>query len=219
MSLLAGLTPPLTEQAEDIDRVWNGFLVAALVVGALVWGLIAFVVIRYRRRSGALPSQVREHIPLEIAYTVVPLLIVIALFVVTFTSVRAIDEVDDDVDLTVEVIGFQWQWRFNYPDAGVAVVGTETELPELVLPAGAAVQFDVTSIDVVHSFWIPGFRYKRDMFPGEVQTFQVDITGDVGDYPDSGICAEFCGLDHHKMRFDVRIVDQAEFEQWLEAQR
>ena len=153
---------------------------------------------------------------MEIGYTVVPLLIVIVLFAVTFTSVRAIEDVDGDADLTVEVIGFQWQWRFNYPESGVAVVGTELERPELVLPAGATVQFDVTSIDVVHSFWIPGFRYKRDMFPGQVETFQVDITGDTGEYPNDGICAEFCGLDHTTMRFDVRIVTPDEFAQWLE---
>lgn len=215
--MIAGLPPPLTEQAEDIDRVWNGFLVAALVVGVLVWGLIAYVVVRYRRRSPDLPRQVRENIPVEVAYTVVPLLIIVALFAVTFTSVRAIDDVDDDVDLTVEVIGFQWQWRFNYPD-GVEVVGTETTAPELVLPAGTTVQFDLTSVDVVHSFWIPGFRFKRDMFPGEVQTFQVDITGEPGEYPDAGVCAEFCGLDHTSMRFDVRIVSADEFEQWLQEQ-
>ena len=216
MGVIAGLPPPLTEQAEDIDRVWNGFLVAALAVGVLVWGLIAYVVVRYRRRSSDLPRQVRENIPVEVAYTVVPLLIIVALFAVTFTSVRAIDDVDDDVDLTVEVVGFQWQWRFNYPGTGVEVVGTETQTPELVLPAGAAVQFDLTSVDVVHSFWIPGFRFKRDMFPGEVQTFQVDITGEPGDYPNAGVCAEFCGLDHTSMRFDVRIVSPDEFTQWLE---
>ena len=212
MSLVAGLAPPLTEQAEDIDRVWNGFLIAALVVGVFVWLLIVYVVFRYRRRSGALPRQVHENIPMEIFYTVVPLLIVIVLFAVTFTSVRAIEDVDGDADLTIEVIGFQWQWRFNYPESGVAVVGTELEQPELVLPAGATVQFDVTSIDVIHSFWIPGFRYKRDMFPGQVETFQVDITGDTGEYPNDGICAEFCGLDHTTMRFDVRIVTPDEFD-------
>ena len=215
MSVVASLAPPLTEQAEDIDRVWNGFLVAALIVGVLVWGVIIYIVIRHRRRGSALPRQVRENIPIEIAYTVIPLLIVVVLFAVTFTSVNAIEEVDDDADLTIEVIGFQWQWRFNYPD-GVSVVGTDAERPELVLPVGAKVQFDVTSIDVVHSFWIPGFRYKRDMFPGQIETFQVDITGDPGEYPSSGICAEFCGLDHTSMRFDVRILDADEFAEWLE---
>ena len=96
-----------------------------------------------------------------------PLLIVAVLFAVTFVSVNAIDEVDDDVELVVEVIGFQWQWQFDYPEAGVSVVGTDATTPELVLPADTSVRFDLRSIDVIHSFWIPGFRFKRDMFPGE----------------------------------------------------
>ena len=87
-------------------------------------------------------------------------------------------------------------------------------MPELVLPAGASVQFDLTSRDVVHSFFITGFRFKRDMFPGQVQSFQVDIGERTGSWPDAGICAEFCGLDHHKMRFDVRIVPPDEFAEW-----
>ncbi|MET0143931.1 MAG: cytochrome c oxidase subunit II, partial [Ilumatobacteraceae bacterium] len=204
------MPPPLTEQASDIDRVWAGFFIIAVVVGVLVAALVAIVVIRFRRRPGndALPEQTRAHIPLEIAYTVVPLLIVIGLFAVTFVSVRALDEVDPpaDVDLVVDVTGFQWQFQFDYPASGVTVTGTDDTAPELVLPTGASVRFDLTSIDVIHSFWIPGFRFKRDMFPGQVQSFQVDVADRTGFFEDTGVCAEFCGLDHHKMRFSVRVV-------------
>lgn len=209
-----GLDPPLTEQAEDVDRVWNGFLVAGLAVGALVAVLVVWVIVRYRRRSSELPPQRRELIPVEVTYTLVPLLIVAALFGVTFVSTEAIDEVDDAADLTVQVTGFQWQWQFDYPGSGISVVGTETRRPELVLPAGVTVRFDLTSIDVIHSFWIPGFRYKRDVFPGQMQTFQVDVGDVTGEFPDTGVCAEFCGLDHTSMRFDVRIVTPEEFAAW-----
>lgn len=207
--------PPLTDQAEDIDRVWNVFLVGALVVGGLVAGLLVYIVIRFRRRERALPRQVRENIPIEIAYTVVPLLIVIGLFAITFVSVRAVDDVDDDHELLVEVTGFQWQWQFDYPEAGVSVIGTEDTIPELVLPADTSVRFDLVSIDVIHSFWIPGFRFKRDVFPRQETSFSVDVGSRTGSFPNSGVCAEFCGLDHHKMRFSVRIVTPEEFEQWL----
>jgi cytochrome c oxidase subunit 2 len=210
------LAPPLTEQAADIDRVWNGFLAGAVAVAAGVAVTLLFVVVRYRRRSSALPRQRRENIPVEITYTVVPLLVVIGLFAVTFASVQALEEVDDDPDLTVEVVGFQWQWQFTYPDSGVRVIGSDGELPELVLPTGARVQFDLTSVDVIHSFWIPGFRYKRDLFPGQTQVFQVDVGDTPGDYPNSGVCAEFCGLDHDAMRFSVRIVTPDEFDAWLQ---
>jgi cytochrome c oxidase subunit 2 len=165
-----------------------------------------------------LPRQRREHIPVEITYMAVPLVIVAALFGLTFVSTEAIDDVDDDPDLTVEVIGFQWQWQFDYPASGVSVLGTETERPELVLPAGTRVQFDLRSVDVIHSFWIPGFRFKRDIFPGQTQTFQVDVGDTTGDFPDTGVCAEFCGLDHWRMRFDVRVVTPEEFAAWEQEQ-
>jgi cytochrome c oxidase subunit II len=210
----AGLAPPLTEQAHEIDDVWAGFLIAAIVLGVIVVGLIVYVVIRYRRRGGGLPVQRREHIPLEVAYTVVPLLIVGVLFGVTFASVNAVDEKVPNPDVTVVVTGFQWQWQFDYPASGVRVTGSEAVRPELVLPAGRSVRFELTSLDVIHSFWIPGFRFKRDVFPGQTQTFDVDIGNLSGSWPDSGVCAEFCGLDHDKMRFSVRIVTPAEFTAW-----
>jgi cytochrome c oxidase subunit II len=207
--------PPLTEQAEDIDRVWDVFLYIALGVAALVAVLIAIVVIRFRRRGRGLPPQLRENIRLEAGYTAVPLAIVGGLFALTVVSTQAIDEVDDDVDLVVEVIGSQWQWEFDYPEAGVEVVGSEQVVPELVLPAGSSVRFDMTSRDVIHSFWVPGFRFKRDVFPNQTTTFQVDVADRTGFFENTGVCAEFCGLDHHKMRFSVRIVTPEEFEQWL----
>jgi cytochrome c oxidase subunit 2 len=213
---IAQLAPPLTEQAGDIDRVWNGFLIAALAVGAIVAVLIVSVMVRFRRRSSALPHQRRENIPVEITYVVVPLLIVIALFAVTFVSVQAVDDARPDPDLTIEVTGFQWQWQFDYPDAGVRVIGTDAEVPELVLPAAATVHFELTSVDVIHSFWITGFRYKRDLFPGQTQEFDVVIGDATGEFPLTGVCAEFCGLDHTSMRFSVRVVTPDEFDRWVQ---
>jgi cytochrome c oxidase subunit 2 len=200
----------------DIDRVWNAFLIAALVVGAIVAVLILYVMVRFRRRGSALPHQRRENIPVEITYVVVPFLLVVALFAVTFVSVKAVDDPQPDPDLTVEVVGFQWQWQFDYPDSGVSVIGTDTEIPELVLPAAATVHFELTSIDVIHSFWITGFRYKRDVFPGQVQEFDVVIGDATGEFPLTGVCAEFCGLDHTSMRFSVRVVTPEEFERWVQ---
>jgi cytochrome c oxidase subunit II len=213
---LAPLTPPpLTEQADDIDRVWNVFLYIGLGVGALVVVLVAIVVIRFRRRGQDLPRQRHENIPLEVGYTAVPLLVVGGLFALTVYSTQAVDEVEDDVDLVVEVVGFQWQWQFAYPEAGVEVVGTDRVVPELVLPAGASVRFDMTSLDVIHSFWIPGFRFKRDVFPDQETSFQVDVSERTGFFENTGVCAEFCGLDHTTMRFSVRIVTPDEFDAWL----
>lgn len=213
--MIVATPPPLTDQADDIERVWNVFVLIALVVGVFVVGLICYAIVRFRSRGDSLPKQVHYNIPVEVAYTVIPLLVVIGLFAITFTSVRAIDSGDDDPDLVVDVVAFQWQWQFGYPESGATVVGTASGYPELVLPAGASVEFSLTSADVIHSFWIPGFRFKRDIFPGETTTFQVDVGEHTGSYPASGVCAEFCGLDHHKMHFSVRIVAAAEFERWL----
>ncbi len=210
--------PPLTEQAEDLDRVWDVFLIIGGLIGLLVAVLVLMVILR-GRKSTEMPKQVREHIPIELAYTVVPFLIVVALFVMTVGSVRAVDHLDDDdadIDLVVEVNAFQWQWQFVYPDAGVVETGTNDERPELALPAGATVRFDLTALDVIHSFWIPGFRFKRDVFPGEETSFQVDVGTTTGSWPDTGVCAEFCGLDHATMRFDVSVLSADEFARWLE---
>jgi cytochrome c oxidase subunit 2 len=97
----------------------------------------------------------------------------------------------------------------------VQVLGSEQVVPELVLPAGSSVEFQLTSLDVIHSFWIPGFRFKRDVFPGETTSFQVDVSERTGIFENTGVCAEFCGLDHHEMRFSVRIVTPEEFDRWL----
>jgi len=218
---MSRLPPPLTEQAEEIERVWNLFLIGAVAMFAFVAVLVVFILVRFRRRSDRLPRQVRENIPFELSYTFIPLAIVLGLFVITFITVRSVDaeaESADDVDLVVDVIGFRWQWRFEYPDSGVVVNGSEQVVPELVLPASSTVRFELTSVDVIHSFWIPGFRYKRDMFPNAESTVDVDMTATTGTYPAGGVCAEFCGLDHHKMFFDLRVVTPEEFEVWLAEQ-
>ena len=127
----------------------------------------------------------------------------------------AVDDTGATAPLVVEVVAFQWQWEFDYPESGAQVIGTANILPELVLPAGSSVRFDLTSLDVIHSFWIPGFRFKRDVFPEETTSFEVDVSDRTGFFRNTGVCAEFCGLDHDKMRFSVRIVTPDEFDQWL----
>jgi cytochrome c oxidase subunit 2 len=196
--------------------VWDLFLYLGLAVLAFVVVLVLYIIVRYRRRDDQLPRQKHYNIPMEITYTVVPLLVVLALFAVTFVTVNAVEDSDDDPDLTVEVTAFQWQWAFDYPEAGFTVVGgPENDDPELVLPANSTVEFELRSLDVVHSFWITAFRFKRDVIPGSPSTFTVDIGDQVGYYANAGVCAEYCGLDHAFMRFSVRVLEPAEFDAWL----
>jgi cytochrome c oxidase subunit 2 len=142
----------------------------------------------------------------------------VGLVAVTFVTVNAIGDADDqDADLVVDVTAFQWQWEFRYPDTGVAVVGGPgDELPELVLPADRTVRFELQSLDVIHSFWITAFRFKHDIIPGSPSSFTVNIEADAaGHYPNAGVCAEYCGLDHAYMNFEVRVLEPAEFDAWV----
>lgn len=219
-ALLPGaLDPPLTDQADDIDEVWDLFLYLGLAVLAFVVVLVLYVIIRFRRRDDTLPRQRHYNIPVEVTYTVIPFVVVMALFAITFVTVNAIEDEPDDPDLVVEVTAFQWQWSFDYPDAGLTVVGGPgDETPELVLPARSTVQFDLQSLDVVHSFWVTAFRFKRDIIPGSPSSFTVDVGDTVGHYPNAGVCAEYCGLDHAFMRFEVRVLEPEEFDAWLAEQ-
>ena len=207
--------PPLTSEAERVRDVWTLFALLATAVGVLVIVLVVYCVVRFRKRDDRLPPQKHYNIPVEVVYTSVPLLIVIVLFAITAVSVRAVDRVEaGPPDVTVDVLGFQWQWQFTYPDLGVTVTGTHDAQPELVLPSNSRVRFRLTSADVIHAFWIPGFRFKRDAIPGQELEFDVNVLDRTGDFPNTGVCAEFCGLDHAYMRFDVRIVTPQEFQAW-----
>lgn len=210
------LDPPITDQARDIDKVWDLYLYLSLGVLAFVVVLVLYVMVRYRRRDDRLPRQKHYNIAFEVVYTLVPFIVIMSLFAVTFVSLRSIEDTDPDPDLTVHVTAFQWQWQFEYPDSGVSIVGgPDTDIPELVLPANSSVLFELESLDVIHSFWITAFRFKRDIIPGTLTEFSVDIDDAAGDYPNAGVCAEYCGLDHAKMQFSVRVLERDEFDAWL----
>ena len=220
-------TPEITNQTGTIIHLWNGSWIAALIVGVITWGLILWCVAVYRKRKGdeKLPPQGRAHLPLELMYTAIPLIMVAVLFKFTAEDIAEIRDVSTTPDITIEIIGKQWSWDFNYTDddtytAGVQATltgeeGVEAALPTLYLPVNERVQFDIMSRDVIHSFWIPAFLYKEDAVPGRVNTFQVIPTKE-GTY--KGKCAELCGEYHASMLFNVKVVSREEYDehmQWL----
>ena len=205
-----------TEQGQDIFRLWQGSVWAALFVGAFVWGLIVFALLRFRRRGDDLPAQTHANIPLEIAYTVTPLVIVAVLFAFNVGVQERVDGLQGNPALTVEVTGYQWQWRFHYKEAGIDVVGTPDEDPVMVLPTGSVVRLVLRSTDVQHSFYVPGFLFKRDTVPGLENEVDLEVVKR-GRY--DGRCAEFCGLLHDRMNFVVEAVDRPEFDRWLRDRR
>ncbi len=215
-----------TDQTGRIMSLWNGSWIAALAVGVLVWGLILWAVVAYRRRreDTGLPAQLRYNIPLEILYTVVPLMMVAVLFFYTARDQTAIADVSKKPDVLINVVGKQWAWDFNYLQANgrelnvfeVGVQGqltgrpgVEKQLPTLYLPVNRRVEFQLTTRDVNHSFWIPAFLYKLDLIAGVRNKFQV-VPQRIGDY--RGKCAELCGEYHSEMLFNVKVVSQADFD-------
>ena len=214
-----GVPEPVTEQGREIAELWHGSVIAGAVVGALVWGLIVWSVIRFRRRDDEVPSQTPHNVPLEVAYTVGPLMVVAGLVAFTIPVQNRVVDVDREPDLEIDVVGFQWSWEFRYEDDAVVVTGEGGDVddrPELVLPVGSLVRFHLETTDVVHSFWVPEFLEKRDLIQDVDNVVDVEVV-EPGTW--RGRCAEFCGLDHWQMLFEVRAVPDDEFEDWFDEMR
>lgn len=210
------LPEPATRQAQEMDRLWGPYTIAAAAVAAVITVLLLVVLVRDRRRDpDHMPDQVAYNIPVEIAYLVVPFALLAWLGWQALSTQSEVVSVDAEPDVVIDAVAYRWQWRFTYQDADVVVDGADGE-PELVLPAPAVIEFNGTSEDVVHSFWVPDWMFKRDMVPGRMTTFQVD-TLEPGQH--IGECAEFCGIDHSQMGFTVRTVTADEFAQWLDDNR
>jgi cytochrome c oxidase subunit II len=216
---------PATEQGEHIFLLWRWAWVAALATGAVVWGLIFYVCFRfYRRSDDEIPVQTRYNLPLEIFYTIAPIIMVVVFFVHTERTQNAVQETVDNPDVTIYVVGQQWTWTFNYMPGGEITtpgdkvlysVGQAGTPPTLYIPVDKTVEFKLHSPDVIHDFGVPGFLEKLDVIPGPAEddnSFQVRPTVE-GDY--RGKCYELCGVYHSRMLFNVKIVSDAEFQDYL----
>jgi cytochrome c oxidase subunit 2 len=217
----AGMPQGVTKEAGIIQNLWNGAWIASLGVGVVVWGLILWACAFHRRRKNttdALPPQVRYNLPIEILYTTVPIIMVAVFFYFTARDESVITRVSPNPDVKVKVEGFQWSWRFTseYNGKVVSVVGTPAQRPQLVLPVNKRVQFDLVSQDVNHSFWVPAFLFKRDVIPGVKNVFDIQTLDKQSTY--AGRCAELCGVDHSRMLFSVKLVSQAQYDQYVNSQ-
>jgi cytochrome c oxidase subunit 2 len=220
---LPGVTG-VTNHTERIVGLWTTAWIILWLVGIIAWALMGWAIVVYRRRKGeiGLPEQLRYNNPIEVLFTVIPLILVIGFFAFTARDIAAIEQPTENPDVTIQVIGKQWSWDFNYVDANVYESGIQAQfegqtgvpetLPALYLPVGKTVQIDLSSRDVIHSFWVIDFLYKKDMFPGK--TNHMYFTPQVeGTY--MGKCAELCGEYHSMMLFQVKVVSQAEYETYL----
>src|SRR5215207_597819 len=199
-----------TEEGEKVDTLWDVLIICSVPVFVLVITVVLYCVWRYRMKPG---EELKDGPPihgntkLEIVWTAIPAVILVALCSYAYAVLRDVEEADARA-LNVEVVGQQFTWTFYYKDAN----GKRFASPQLYVPRGQQVNFTVQSLDVIHDFWVPAFRVKIDAVPG-VNT-QLRVTPDrTGDYP--VICAELCGLGHSVMRQTAHVVERGEFDRWL----
>jgi cytochrome c oxidase subunit 2 len=221
-----GFPPAITKQGETVLTLWQGSWIAALAVCALIWGLVLWAVVFHRKRGDKLPPQARYNMPIEIMYTAVPFVLIAVLFYFTVKDENYVDNVPKNPAVTVDVLGFQWSWQFSYPQYKVTSTGTpvtatgnmygQGPLPVLEIPAGETVQFNLTSQDVIHAFWVPQFLFKRDVIPGHPNHFTITATK-TGTF--LGHCSELCGLYHSKMLFTLKVVSPQQFQAYISAQQ
>lgn len=212
-----------TDHTDRITALWVNSWVVLLVVGVVTWALIIWAAVVYRRRKGqtGLPVQLRYNLPIEIFYTIVPFILVLGFFAFTARDQSEIEKPLEDPDVRIEVFGKRWSWDFNYVDENrysAGIQGQESEgrfvdvaeLPVLYLPVDESVEIKIESRDVIHSFWIIDFLYKKDMIPAK-SNYMFFTPLKEGTY--AGKCAELCGEYHSQMLFTVEVVSRAEFDQ------
>lgn len=197
-------------QATTIDWLFQAHMMLLSVLFALVVVFMIYALIVFRRRDGE--DGDGEHFegntPLEISWTVLPLLLVLIFGYIGVVTLNEVTAASPD-EMTVNVTGSQWTWRFEYPDTGVI-----TDV-ELVLPVNQPMVMSLESADVIHSFWVPEFRVKQDVVPGQDHDLRFTPTVE-GEF--HLMCAEMCGLNHYDMIKPVRVVSQEEYTAWMSQQ-
>jgi cytochrome c oxidase subunit 2 len=197
--------------------LWQGAWIAGGVVGVFTLILILWPAIFHRAHAskGEFPKQTQYNVPVEVAYTIIPFIIVAVLFYFTAVKQNEIVEKTTTYAHEITVDGFQWSWQFGYPEAGpkALVTGTPANPPTLVVPLGEKVRYTITSNDVVHGFWIPAFMIQMQNLPGVTNSLEFTASK-LGSYP--GRCNILCGRNHSQMLFTVKVVTPTEYKAYLE---
>ena len=223
--------PGTTNHTDMITGLWVNSWLVLLAVGIVTWGLIIWAAVVYRRRKGqtGLPVQLRYNLPIEIFYTIVPLILVLGFFAFTARDQATIEAPIADPDVSIEVYGKRWSWDFNYLNEGPGGEGVYSEgiqaqetddedtiaydeLPVLYMPVDQTVEIKLESRDVAHSFWVVDFLYKKDTIPGK-SNYMYFTPLETGTY--LGKCAELCGEYHSLMLFQVNVVEQDEYDAYI----
>lgn len=265
----------ITPEAKQMGDLWTWSVIAALIMGILVWALIFWTISFHRandEKKGVFPRQTAYNVPLELTYTAIPFIIIAVLFYFTVIVQNDVESKNNDSKVVVDVTAFQWNWKFGYrsvifddgtpryegaqpgvgegnPFAGpqeremhhgeelpfpaggrdddirtylrfdkIETIGSSSEIPILVLPTGKRIEFNLAAADVIHSFWVPEFLFKRDALPFPEQNhtdnvFQISSIDREGAFV--GRCAEMCGTYHSMMNFEVRAVSPQAFDAYI----
>ena len=226
--------PGITNHTDRVTGLWVTSWIILLGVGAITWGLMIWAMVIYRRRQGqtGMPVQLRYNLPIEVFFTTVPLILILGFFAFTARDEAIIEQRYENPDVTIQAFGKQWAWDFNYTNEDVYYSGIQVQpdltpgaptgsidpasIPTLYLPVGKTVEIQLEARDVIHSFWVIDFLYKKDMIPGKTN-YMSFVPEREGTY--KGKCAELCGEFHSQMLFQVKVVSQAEYDAYIQSQR
>ncbi|MDQ3609084.1 MAG: cytochrome c oxidase subunit II [Actinomycetota bacterium] len=201
-------------QAATIDTLYDVLIITSVPIFVLVTAVIGFCIWRFRVRPGEEDEDgppIHGNTGLEIVWTAIPAVMLVALCTYAFLALQDIEEAQAD-ERRIQVIAQQYDWSFEYPNP---MGGEPIRSEQLYLVEDEPVLFDITSLDVIHSFWVPDFRMKRDAVPG--LTTQLRVTPDrLGTYPI--VCAELCGLGHAFMRQNANVLSRQDFDAWMAEQ-
>jgi len=213
------LPHPVTSDGKHVHLLYQAVLAVSFFVFFGVTAGIIWAMFRYKRVDDTIPEQVHGSNKLEATWTIIPIVVLVILFVPALILVLDLKTPpkDSEIDLTVDAIGHQWWWQFDYPDDGITVQATPPDYndltpPRLVVPVGKTIVINISSTDVVHSFSAPHTLYKLQAIPGMINTMHLKIE-EVGTY--TGQCYQFCGLRHSDMRFIIDARSEADYEAWL----
>jgi cytochrome c oxidase subunit 2 len=206
----AWLVNPVTPVAHEVRDLWYKAVGVTMFFFVLAEGILLVAVLRFRAKPGVPPATFHENVKLELVWTAIPALAMVVLAGPAFSTLKYLETVPKS-DLTIEIVGHQWFWEYRYPGQGIVFANEP-----LVIPANKIVAADVTSIDVVHSWFLPEFGVKMDANPGRVNHtwFQVERPGTY-----RGQCAELCGVLHGDMLITVQVVTPEEFDRWVEQKK
>jgi cytochrome c oxidase subunit 2 len=233
------MTPGVTANSREVYALHMQVLWVCVVIGVLVYGAMVYAIVKFRKSKGAVPVKISHNTTMEVVWTVIPALILVALAVpAAETLVKNSDT--RNAQISIKVTGYQWRWGYEYLDTGVQFYSTldrasnaarrldsgidprsvenyllSVDKP-LVVPVNTKVRLLVTGADVIHAWWVPALAIKQDAVPGYINEvwFQADAEGVY-----RGQCAELCGMDHGFMPIVVKVTSKEEYDAWLSAQQ